>query len=48
MRLTDAPDVLTLEQTAEILAIGRREAYEQIREGRIPSLRLGGPSASVG
>jgi excisionase family DNA binding protein len=41
MRLAEAPDVLTVEQTAEVLGVGRGTAYEAVRQGQIPSLRLG-------
>jgi excisionase family DNA binding protein len=41
MRLADAPDVLTVEQAAEILAISRGSAYEGCRTGEIPHLRVG-------
>ncbi len=40
-RLADAPDVLTVEQTAGILAISRGTAYEGVRTGQIPSVRIG-------
>ena len=32
----------TVEQTAVLLGIGRRQAYEACRKGQIPALRLGG------
>jgi excisionase family DNA binding protein len=35
------PLTLTVEQTAKLLGIGRSTAYELIRTGDIPSLRLG-------
>jgi excisionase family DNA binding protein len=35
------PLVYTVEQTAELLAIGRGAAYEAVRRGDIPSVRLG-------
>ena len=41
MNLADAPDVLTVEQTAALLAVGRGTAYEAIRAGEIPSVRIG-------
>jgi excisionase family DNA binding protein len=31
----------TVEETAQIMGIGRNSAYEAIRRGEIPSLRLG-------
>ena len=33
--------VMTVEEAAEYLRIGRGHAYEMVREGRIPSLRMG-------
>jgi excisionase family DNA binding protein len=38
---TDQPLTLTVEQTAKLLGIGRSTAYELVRTGDIPSLRLG-------
>jgi excisionase family DNA binding protein len=35
------PLTLTVEQTAKLLGIGRSTAYELVRTGDIPSLRLG-------
>lgn len=35
------PLTLTVEQTAKVLGIGRSTAYELVRAGDIPSLRLG-------
>ena len=35
------PHVLTVEETAKVLRIGRNTAYEQVRQGLIPSIRLG-------
>lgn len=32
----------TVEEVAELLGIGRRFAYEMVRNGEIPSVRLGG------
>ena len=37
----DHPLTLTVEQTAKLLGIGRSTAYELVRSGDIPSLRLG-------
>jgi excisionase family DNA binding protein len=38
----DAPATITVEQTAELLGIGRKTAYESIRRGEIPGvLHLG-------
>jgi excisionase family DNA binding protein len=33
--------VMTVRETAEALGIGINQAYEAIREGQIPSLRIG-------
>lgn len=35
------PDVVTVEQLMEMLGIGRNLAYELIRAGTIPSVRIG-------
>ncbi len=35
------PLVYTVEQAAELLAIGRTAAYEAARRGEIPSVRIG-------
>ncbi len=32
---------LSVEETAEILGIGRNSAYEGVRTGEIPSIRIG-------
>lgn len=41
MTIDDLPFVLTVEQTAEFLGIGRGLAFKSVREGSIPSLRIG-------
>lgn len=41
MSLADFPDVLTVEQAAEVLAVSRGSAYEGCRTGAIPSIRVG-------
>lgn len=41
MKLADAPDVLTVEQAASVLAVARGTAYEAVRAGQIPSVRIG-------
>jgi excisionase family DNA binding protein len=33
--------VMTVKETAEVLGIGLNQAYEGIRSGQIPSLRIG-------
>jgi excisionase family DNA binding protein len=35
------PPTLTVERAAEILGISRQSAYEGVRRGEIPSLRVG-------
>jgi len=35
------PDVVTVENLAEMLNIGRNTAYELVRAGIIPSVRIG-------
>jgi excisionase family DNA binding protein len=37
----DLPPVLTVEETARFLRIGRSAAYELVRTNTIPSIRLG-------
>ena len=39
--LEEAPDVLTPEEAAKVLRIGRNAAYEAIQRGDIPSVRIG-------
>ncbi len=39
--MTDGRQTLTVEEAAEVLGIGRNSAYEAIRRGEIPALRLG-------
>ncbi|MFP5579959.1 MAG: helix-turn-helix domain-containing protein [Acidimicrobiia bacterium] len=41
MEANPRPLVLTVEQTAKVLGIGRSTAYDLVRAGDIPSLRLG-------
>lgn len=41
VRLEDYPDVLKVEQVAEILNIGINQAYHYVADGTIPSLRFG-------
>ena len=41
MENQDHTAVMTVEEAAEYLRIGRGHAYEMVREGRIPSLRMG-------
>lgn len=39
--LDELPPVLTVEEVAKVLRIGRSAAYDAIRAGAIPHLRLG-------
>jgi excisionase family DNA binding protein len=39
--LADLPAVLTVEETADVLRIGRTAAYAAIRSGEIPCIKLG-------
>jgi excisionase family DNA binding protein len=41
VNLAELPPALTVDQTAEVLSIGRGSAYEAVRRGEIPSVRLG-------
>lgn len=35
------PDVVTPEQVQQMLGIGRRKAYELLKSGELPSIRMG-------
>jgi Helix-turn-helix domain len=48
MSLSDAPDFLTLEETAEILRIGRNQAYELARVWRTTGGQRGLPVVEFG
>lgn len=39
--MSEPPLVLTVEEAARLLRIGRTAAYEAVRRGDIPSLRIG-------
>lgn len=41
LTLDTAPDVLTVEQTAAVLRIGRNQAYDAIRRGQLFAVRIG-------
>ena len=41
MRLEDAPAVLTIDEAAGILRIGRTAAYAAARTGELPAVRIG-------
>jgi excisionase family DNA binding protein len=41
MRLESAPELLTVTEAAKLLRIGRTSAYEALRCGRIPGVRIG-------
>lgn len=38
---TNLPLILTVEQLAEVLSIGRNTAYDLVRSGQIRSVRVG-------
>jgi excisionase family DNA binding protein len=37
----EAADVMTVEEAAVKLRIGRNQAYENVKSGKIPAIRLG-------
>ncbi len=39
--LEGLPTVLTISETAKILRIGKNQAYEAVRRGEIPHVRIG-------
>ena len=41
MTHADMPAVLTVEEAAQVLRIGRGAAYEAVRRGDIPAVRVG-------
>lgn len=38
---TQTRETLTVEEAAEVLGVGRSAAYEAVRRGEIPALRIG-------
>jgi len=41
MNLTDAPDVLTVEEAARIARVGRNSMYRAVQRGDVFSARIG-------
>lgn len=41
MQTTEPPLVLTIEEAAKLLRIGRSAAYEAARRGELPAVRIG-------
>ncbi len=41
MKLSDAPDLLTVPEVAKLLRIGKNQAYEAVKRGDIPSIKIG-------
>lgn len=39
--LADLPPILTVEEAAKFLRIGRTAAYDAVRRGDLPSIRIG-------
>lgn len=37
----NSPDMLTVRQVADLLRIGRNTAYELVRAGLVPSIKIG-------
>jgi len=40
-RLESLPDILTIEQVARYLGVGRNTAYDAVARGQIPAFRVG-------
>lgn len=41
MKLSNLPDVLTVEDLTQILGIGKNSAYNLVKSGRLKSVRVG-------
>jgi excisionase family DNA binding protein len=41
VNLADYPEVMSVDQVAEYLSIGRNQAYAAVARGEIPSVRVG-------
>ena len=41
MRLQDQPDVMSVEEAAQVLRIGRGSVYDAIARGEVPAVRIG-------
>ena len=41
MRISEAPDLLTVAEVSRILRLGRNQTYALIAQGKIPAIRLG-------
>lgn len=41
VRFEELPDVLTAEEVARVLRLGRNTVYDCLRSGEIPSVRIG-------
>jgi len=39
--LSEMPDTLTVQETIQVLRLGRNSVYEGIRRGDIPAIRIG-------
>jgi excisionase family DNA binding protein len=41
VHLDELPDVLTADEVADVLRLGRNTVYDALRTGTIPSVRIG-------
>ena len=41
MTLTDAPDLLRVDEVAQLLRVGRNQAYALVARGELVAIRLG-------